>query len=637
MTAAVLPQSDSRMRPFLGKRHVSLTVKVVAAVVSAVTAIVTIFEFGRSYGLIGAPAPEVLTVGSLGVRWVALAPAADTAAALGDTLRFAATVSDQNGTALVGATIHWSSDEPFVAQPVGGGRVVARHPGAATITAEVGDRIARANVLVRQRVTSVDVNGDSVLVLGEDERRAVPLVARDARHFTIPAQNAVWHSLDTSIAAVDSAGMVVGRAYGATQLVADVDGVEGRAPVHVVPVPGAFDVVAGNAQRAAAGAVLPRPIAVRLRSRHGQPVPGDTIHFRAAEGGGRADPAVAVTDARGIARTTWTLGPVAGRQRLFAVRADMDSVGLVTAEADPVPANTRLRVESAALVGRVGETVAETLRVAASDTLGRALIELPVSWQADDGGTVRALDDRTDSLGVARAIWTLGPQPGGQRARLRVGSGRLVPALVLHANAAAGPPAQLAIVAGDGQSGRVAASLAKPIALRVVDGAGNGVPGVALTLRASGGALSDSTPTSDSAGLVRVRWTLPRAPGVLHLRVRADGVQKELMLTAHARAATPSNVVFTTPTATPVVGRALGKHVAVRVTDDYGNPIAGVVVIFHARSGVAAPTRVATDADGVARTRWVLGAHPGEQTLTAAVSGYTSVAKSALAVSVHSR
>ncbi|MGH7669201.1 MAG: hypothetical protein ACRENQ_06865, partial [Gemmatimonadaceae bacterium] len=376
------------MRAFFGRRHVSLTFKVVAAVVSAVTAIVTIFEFARSYGLIGAPAPEVLTVGSLGVRWVALAPAADTATALGDTLRFAATVSDGNGTSLVGATIHWSSDEPFVAQPIGGGRVVARHPGVATISAEVGDRVARAQVTVRQRVTSVEVNGDSVLVLGEDEHRSAPLRTRDAHHFTIPVRSASWHSLDTSIVTVDTAGMIVARAYGATQLVADVNGVEGRAPVRVVPVPGVFEVVAGDAQRAAAGAVLPRPIAVRLRSRHGKPMAGDTIHFRTAEGGGRADPATAVTDGHGIARTSWTLGAVAGRQRLFAAREDMDSVGVVTAEADPVPANTRLRLENAALLARVGEAVADTLHVAASDTLGRALVELPVSLQADDGGSV---------------------------------------------------------------------------------------------------------------------------------------------------------------------------------------------------------------------------------------------------------
>lgn len=625
------------MRSIFGRHHVSLTVKIVAAVVSAVTAIVTIFEFGRSYGLIGAPAPEVLTVGSLGVRWVALAPANDTATALGDTLRFVATVSDGNGTALVGATIHWNSDDPFVAQPVGGGRVVARHPGTTTISAEVGDRGARAQLTVRQRVTSVEVNGDSLLVLGEDEHRAAPLRIRDARHFTIPPRPAVWRSLDTSVVTVDSSGTITARAYGATELTAEVDGVDGRAPVRVVPVPGAFEIVAGDSQRAPAGALLARPVAVRLRSRHGQPMAGDTVRFRTAEGGGHAEPATAVTDSHGIARTSWTLGSVAGRQQLFAVRVDMDSVGAVTAEADPVPANTRLREENAAPIGRVGETVAETLRVAASDTIGRAFAELPVSWLADDGGTVQPLGDRTDSLGIARAIWTLGPKAGVQRMRFSVGSGRAVPALVLHAHAAAGPPARMAVVAGDRQTARVGAPLGKPIALRVMDGAGNGVPGIPLTLHASGGTLADSELTSDSAGLAHARWTLPRAAGALRLRVHAAGIRNDLTLTANARTAPPANVTFTEPAAPPMVGRALGKHVVARVTDVYGNPIAGAVVVFHARSGVAAPTRVATDADGVARTRWVLGSKPGEQTLTAAVSGAAAGVRSALAVTARRR
>jgi len=101
--------------------------------------------------------------------------------------------------------------------------------------------------------------------------------------------------------------------------------------------------------------------------------------------------------------------------------------------------------------------------------------------------------------------------------------------------------------------------------------------------------------------------------------------------------APPSNVVFTEPTVAPLVRHALGKHVSARVTDVYGNPIAGVVVAFHARSGVAAPTRVATDAEGVARTRWVLGAKPGTQTLTAAVSAHTGNVRSALAVTARRR
>ena len=96
-------------------------------------------------------------------------------------------------------------------------------------------------------------------------------------------------------------------------------------------------------------------------------------------------------------------------------------------------------------------------------------------------------------------------------------------------------------------------------------------------------------------------------------------------------------MVFTEPTTAPIVAHVLGKHVAVRVTDVYGNPIAGVVVTFHARSGHAAPTRVATDADGVAHTRWVLGTRPGQQTLTAAVSAHGGSASSSLVVTARKR
>src|SRR5512147_273786 len=117
------------------KGHISTAMKVLAAVLSAGTAAVSIFTFARSYGLVGAPAPVALTVGNLGVSWVGLSPATDTATSIGDTVQLAATVTDANGTALIGATIRWSSDNPAVADVIGGGKVVAKGAGTATIMA----------------------------------------------------------------------------------------------------------------------------------------------------------------------------------------------------------------------------------------------------------------------------------------------------------------------------------------------------------------------------------------------------------------------------------------------------------------------------------------------------------------------
>jgi len=384
--------------------------KLVAWVFSVATAAVTVFTFARTYGLIGAPAPAALTVGALRVSWVSLSPAVDTATALGDTVRLAATVSDDNGTALVGATIHWSSDDSSVVEALPAGRIVARRPGEATIVATVGDRLARARVVVRQRVATVRLNGDSTLIVGEDERRPVPLLTLDPRGHPVRSRRARWSSADTTIAAVASLGTVAARAQGRTVITAEVDGSSAEVPVSIVAVPALLDLTAGTGQRAMAGAPLPERIAVRVLSSHGKPISGIPVSFRVADARGRAEPTTAVSDDHGVARTSWTLAPVPGRQRLLAATDRLDSAATIVAEAEPVAANTRVAALRTGLTGRVGEPLADTAGVRLTDSLGRALADVPVSWSADERGLAVPIGDRSDSLGEARALW-LGALP----------------------------------------------------------------------------------------------------------------------------------------------------------------------------------------------------------------------------------
>ena len=78
-------------------------------------------------------------------------------------------------------------------------------------------------------------------------------------------------------------------------------------------------------------------------------------------------------------------------------------------------------------------------------------------------------------------------------------------------------------------------------------------------------------------------------------------------------------------------GRPLPDSVVVQVTDGGGSPIEGVDVAF-AGDGTAEPSSAVTDAGGVARTAWTLGAAEGAQTLTAAVADGPSVQVVATAV-----
>jgi hypothetical protein len=70
------------------------------------------------------------------------------------------------------------------------------------------------------------------------------------------------------------------------------------------------------------------------------------------------------------------------------------------------------------------------------------------------------------------------------------------------------------------------------------------------------------------------------------------------------------------------VSQELPDPLVVRVLDVSDVPVAGVSVVWAAQGGGSvSPETVATDADGIAAVRRVLGPSAGDQTTTAAVSG----------------
>src|SRR5450756_1968709 len=83
------------------------TAKVVAVAASSGAALVSIVTALVSYGVIG-QAESHQSIGNIGAAWVGLRPAIDTATAFGDTVHFAATVTDRNGSILVGARPTWT-------------------------------------------------------------------------------------------------------------------------------------------------------------------------------------------------------------------------------------------------------------------------------------------------------------------------------------------------------------------------------------------------------------------------------------------------------------------------------------------------------------------------------------------------
>jgi acetyl esterase/lipase/protocatechuate 3,4-dioxygenase beta subunit len=83
------------------------------------------------------------------------------------------------------------------------------------------------------------------------------------------------------------------------------------------------------------------------------------------------------------------------------------------------------------------------------------------------------------------------------------------------------------------------------------------------------------------------------------------------------------------------VGEVLAQSVSIKVSDESGDPVAGVTVSFSADAddGGFEPATAETDHDGLVGTRWTLGSHAGQQTATVTVSGLSPLELTATAMS----
>ena len=84
--------------------------------------------------------------------------------------------------------------------------------------------------------------------------------------------------------------------------------------------PKSMAIVDGNNQSGTVGKPLSRPIRVKVVDQFNNPVPNANVTFVITAGGGSfVEPQPVKTDERGIAKTTWILGPNPGQNRVWAV------------------------------------------------------------------------------------------------------------------------------------------------------------------------------------------------------------------------------------------------------------------------------------------------------------------------------
>ncbi len=196
-----------------------------------------------------------------------------------------------------------------------------------------------------------------------------------------------------------------------------------------------------------------------------------------------------------------------------------------------------------------------------------------------------------------------------------------------------GQPRQVSVLLGGGQQAPVGSALADSVVVRITDGVGRAVVRLPISVNIpSGGGISPAGLQTDDDGRAAFRWTLGPSAGVQTIEVTAGDtghVAPKAVISATATAGNASTLtVLQGDQQTGEVGQPLTDSLVVEVRDGFANPLAGVSLTWSPGAGSVNPVQLVSDANGRAAGAWTLGASPGTQTATLAVTADAAVSAS---------
>ena len=509
-----------------------------------------------------------------------------------------------------------------------------------TVSATVADFTLAAEVTflpgLPDRDALVIEGADQAGTVGAFLAEPIVLTVNDALGNPVPGLALAFSTADeggvvdpaevfTDEAGVASVTWKLGTVAGAQRLAVAVEGWEEPVLIAATAVAGApatLAAVGGDAQTGTAGSALPLPLQALVKDAWGNPVAGAEVTFAADAGSGRIDPAIATTDAAGVASATWTLGTAAGAH---AVEASIGGLPPVRFGATALagPAQALVAVAGDGQSGAVGTTLAQPLQVRVEDAHGNPVAGASVSFAVvEGGGSLQPAQVATDAAGLASATWTLGTAAGAHAAEASIAG---LPPVRFGATALAGPAQALVAVAGDGQSGTVGTTLAQPLQVRVEDAHGNPVAGasVSFVVVEGGGTVGTPTAIAGGDGVAETSFTLGTAAGAHAVEARL-GALPAIRFQASAEPDSPAALTKVSGDGQSV---DLGQSVllSVQVTDAHGNLVPGAAVDFAGPvgAGTVTPTRAIADAAGVATARWA-AATAGTHAVTATVGAVSA-------------
>jgi hypothetical protein len=368
--------------------------------------------------------------------------------------------------------------------------------------------------------------------------------------------------------------------------------------------PADIAALSGGGQSAPIGTTFGDPLVAVVTDAFGNPVAGATVTFAGpVSGAGATFPAGAITttDASGQAGVTAKANAVLGSYTVTATTAGAGTPApfdLTNSAGVPAAISAVSGAGQSATVttGFAGRLVAKVV-----DAVGNPVAGVTVTFAGPVSGAgvtfPAGATATTDASGQAGVTVTANVKAGSFVVTATTAGVAGGSAFALTNTA--GAPTGIAAVSGDGQSATVGTTFGNPLVVKVTDAFGNAVPGVDVlfTGPASGAGASfpaGPTATTDGAGQATLGVAANTAAGPYSVTATTAGVGGSAAFALTNTAGSAAHVdAVSGGGQSASVNTAFGVPLVVKVTDPFGNPVAGVTVTFAgptSGAGVTFPT-----------------------------------------------
>jgi len=411
-----------------------------------------------------------------------------------------------------------------------------------------------------------------------------------------------------------------------------------------------IELVSGDAQSTTVGAVFGEELVVRVRDVAGNVVDGAAVAFNAiAVDGAGSDSGSGATSA-GLVGFLPTANTVAGSYTVRTSIANGQSVEFVlTNLADDDPAQVKLGLMSGdAQTAQVGTDYGLPLVVKATDRFGNVLEGIDVGFSVAAGAA---------SVSIANATATTDASGEASSGLVTANAVAGVVTVTTTADADACDPlspdsvctvdfgltntsggAASVSLSTDNATAAVNTSGAYTLTATVLDGSGNPVEGVSVTLigPSSGAGVSPAVfaGLTDAEGVVEKVFDANAAAGVFEVQAVVSGVgPASVTLTNTAGAAAKLELVSGSGQSA-AVGTAFVNALVAKVTDIDGNPVAGETVNFtvpgSGASAMPSAASAVSDADGLVSITATANATAGGYDVVANATSFSASVNFAL-------